>query len=173
MNGQMRAAALRFVESLASPEAARVLGPGCVRELLFHVLKGPNGPAIRQFVQAGSDAQRIYRAVHQLEAELSNRLDVDTLAAEAGMSRTLFFEHFKRATSLSPVQFQKQMRLLEAQRLLVTEGVNAEDAAYRVGYQSASQFSREYTRMFGASPSKHARRLRLAERNPDLAVGTG
>jgi AraC-like DNA-binding protein len=160
VSAPMRQAVVRLTDLFGSPEASRVLGPGCVRELLFHVLRGPNGAAIRQFVRAGSEAHRIYHAVHRIEAELSEPLDIGAMAANAAMSRTVFFEHFKRVTSLSPVQFQKRLRLLEAQRLLVEEHTTAEDAAYKVGYQSASQFSREFTRMFGEPPLKNASRLR-------------
>lgn len=165
VSGPMRDAVVHLTELFGSREASSVLGPGCVRELLFYVLQGPNGPAIRQFVRVGSEAHRIYHAVHRIETQLSHQLDIEALAADAGMSRSVFFEQFKRVTSLSPVQFQKRLRLLEAQRLLVEERATAEDAAYRVGYQSPSQFSREYTRMFGEPPLKNATRLR---RSPAL-----
>ncbi|HTV21349.1 MAG TPA: AraC family transcriptional regulator [Polyangiaceae bacterium] len=169
VSGRMRDAALRLAELFESREASHVLGPGCVRELLFHVLQGPNGPAIRQFMRAGSEAHRIYRAVHRIETELSDELDIALLAADAGMSRTVFFEQFKRVTALSPVQFQKRLRLLEAQRLLVEERASAEHAASRVGYRSPHQFSREYTRMFGEPPLRNATRLR---RSPGLLVSS-
>ena len=157
---RMRDAAVRLTELFESREAGVVLGPGCVRELLFHALRGPNGPALRQFVHAGYEAHRIGRTVHRIETQLADHLDIEALAAEAGVSRTAFFEQFKRVTSLSPLQFQKRLRLLEAQRLMVEERTTAEDAAYRVGYQSPSQFSREYARMFGEPPLKNATRLR-------------
>lgn len=160
VSGRMRDAAVRLAELFESREASHVLGPGCIRELLFHVLQGPNGPAIRQFVRAGSEAHRIYHAVHRIETQLAGELDIAALSASAGMSRTVFFEQFKRVTSLSPVQFQKRLRLLEAQRLLVEERASAEDAADRVGYRSPHQFSREYARMFGEPPLRNATRLR-------------
>ncbi len=166
---RMRDAALRLAQLFESHEAGAVLGPGCIRELLFHVLRGPNGPAIRQFVHAGSEAHRIGAAVHQIESRLAERLDIEALAADARVSRTLFFEQFKRVTSLSPLQYQKRLRLLEAQRLLVEEQTTAEEAAYRVGYQSPSQFSREYTRMHGEPPRYNAERLRGAARPPKVA----
>ncbi len=156
----MRDAAVRLTALFESSEAGTVLGPGYVRELLFYVLRGPNGSALRQFVHANSEAQRISQAVHRIESDLTTQLDIAAMAAAAGVSRTVFFEQFKRVTSLSPVQYQKRQRLLEAQRLMVEERTTAEDAAYRVGYQSPSQFSREYARMFGEPPLRHATRLR-------------
>jgi AraC-like DNA-binding protein len=173
VSGRMRDAAVRLGESFAAREASHVLGPGCVRELLFHVLQGPNGPALRQFVRAGSEAHRIYRAAHHIESHLSHPLDIAGLAASAAMSRTVFFEQFKRVTSLSPVQFQKRLRLLEAQWLLVEERATAEDAAYRVGYRSPSQFSREYSRMFGEPPLENAARLRSAPAPLSRRDGSG
>ena len=170
VSGPMRDAAVRLGELFESREAAQVLGPGCVRELFFHVLQGPNGPAIRQFVRAGSEAHRIYRAVHRIETQLPEELDIAALSADAGMSRTVFFEQFKRVTSLSPVQFQKRLRLLEAQRLLVEERANAEDAAGTVGYRSPHQFSREYARMFGEPPLRNATRLRRSSALPSSAA---
>ncbi|MCB9751057.1 MAG: AraC family transcriptional regulator [Myxococcales bacterium] len=162
LSAPMLDAAARLSGLFSSREASAVLGPGCVRELLFHALRGPNGPALRQFIRADGEAHRIARAVHHIESRLSARLDIEALASQAHVSRTAFFEQFKRVTSLSPVQYQKRLRLLEARRLLVEEATTAEDAGYRVGYQSPSQFSREYGRMFGEPPIKHATRLRRA-----------
>lgn len=155
LDAPMRDAAARLCETLCSAEASTVLGPGHVRELVFHALRGPHGPGIRRFLCAGTDAHRIGVAVRAIEANLAERLDVDALAAAASLSRTTFYAQFKRVTAHSPVQFQKRLRLLEAQRLLVQERTTAEDAAFRVGYASASQFSRDYARMFGQPPMRH------------------
>jgi AraC-like DNA-binding protein len=155
-------AAVRLGRLFASREAGAVLGPGCVRELLYYVLRGSNGPALRKFVQADSAAYRVSRAVYSIESDLACDLDIAALASEAGMSRTVFFEQFKRAVSATPVQYQKRLRLLEAQRLMVEENATAEGAAYQVGYRSPSQFSREYARMFGEPPSTNATRIREA-----------
>ncbi len=160
LSAEMWGAAVRLAESFSAPEEAAVLGPGYVRELLFHVLRGPCGPEIRRFVRAGGEAHRISAAIHRIESRLEQRLDIEALAAEASLSRTAFFEQFKRVTAHSPVQFQKRLRLLEAQRLMVDEKTTAEDAAFRVGFASPSQFSREYARMFGEPPVRHAARLR-------------
>ncbi len=167
---RMQDAAVRLSQQFESREAGAVVGPACIRELLFHVLRGPNGAAIRQFVRLGSEAHRIAAIVHQIETKLAARLNIDALAADAHVSRTVFFEQFRRVTSLSPVQYQKRLRLLEAQRLMVEESTTAEDSAYRVGYQSPSQFSREYARMFGEAPRTNASRLRSAPRPPTSRV---
>ncbi len=156
----MRGAVRRLSALLGDGEAGRVLGPGCVRELLFRVLQGPAGPSIRRFVRGGGAAHRICEAAHRIEAQLEEPLDVDELALTVHLSRTVFFEQFKRVTSLSPLQYQKRLRLLRAQRLMVDEQTTAEDAAYRVGYQSPSHFSRDYARLFGEPPQRNATRLR-------------
>ncbi|MCA9661984.1 MAG: AraC family transcriptional regulator [Myxococcales bacterium] len=160
LDGGMLEAAVRLSQHFAAEEAGKVLGPGCIRELLFHVLRGPNGPAIRQFIRSGSEAHRIGHAVHRIESDLTEDLDIEALAAAARLGRTAFFAQFKRVTSSSPLQYQKQLRLLEAQRLMLEERTTAEDAAFRVGYQSPSQFSREYAKMFGEPPLRNVTRLR-------------
>lgn len=163
LDDAMLDAAIRIGRLFGDPEAAAVLGPGRVRELLFAALRGPSGEAIRRFVEADSATWRVARAVHHIGADLADDLDIPALAREAGMSRTVFFTQFKRVTAATPVQYQKRLRLLEAQRLMVEEAATAEAAALDVGYRSPSQFSREYRRMFGAPPSTHASRLRRAE----------
>lgn len=162
VDAHMRRALTRLAAIFGEREAGRVLGEGYIRELLFHLLRGQNGPAIRRFVRAGSAEHRVYAATHRIEAELASPLDIDALAAATGVSRTVFYAQFKRITSLSPIQFQKRLRLLKAQRLMVDEGTTAEDAAFRVGYQSPSQFSRDYARLFGEPPMRNATRLRTA-----------
>lgn len=155
-------AAVRLTDLFDTPGDAPVLAPLLHRELLFHLLKGPDGAAICQLVRAGSVAQRIAQAVHQLQAALAAPLDLDALARTAGLGRAAFFRRFKEVISLSPVQYQKRLRLLEARRLMVEEAEGAEIAAFRVGYRSASQFSREYARLFGEPPRRDARALREA-----------
>lgn len=162
VSARMLGAAIRLVELFQTPDDARVLGPLVVREILYHLLSGTNGPAIRQYVRSGSAMHRISRAIYTLSTELSDSVDVDALARSANMSRSAFFKHFKDATSMSPIQYQKRLRLLEARRLMVDEVESAEGSAYRVGYRSASQFSREYSRVFGRPPSRDARRARHA-----------
>jgi transcriptional regulator GlxA family with amidase domain len=153
-------AAIRLCALFSVPADAPVLAPLITRELMFHVLKGPDGPAIRQFVRAGSQAHRVAEAIYHLQSSLDETVDVDRLARSAGMSRAAFFRHFKDATAMSPLQYQKRLRLLEAQRLMLEEREHAETAAFRVGYTSASQFSREYSRMFGNAPLRDTRILK-------------
>jgi AraC-like DNA-binding protein len=160
-------AAVRLVELFATPDDAPVLGPLVMRELVFHLLKGPDGPAIRQIVRGGTRTHRITDAIFQLQASLDSTIDVAALAKTAGMSRAVFFRQFKEATAMSPLQYHKRLRLLEARRLMVEDGESAEVAARRVGYASASQFSRDYARMFGNAPLRDTRALRRTARRLD------
>lgn len=142
--------ALRLVE--LSKEDAPVLGPMIIREIYYHLLKSENGSIIRQFVLKGSKLQVITNVVQKIRKELTMELDVEKFAKSARMSRTSFFSAFKEITAMSPIQFQKKLRLLEARHLLSSKNETAENAAYAVGYKSASQFSREFSRMFGHPP---------------------
>jgi len=154
---RMLEAAARLCELFARPAEALILGPLAIRELIFHLLSGPDGPALRQLVRAGSHSHRIAEAVMQLQVSLDEDLDIAACAKRAGMSRATFFKRFKEATAMSPLQYQKRLRLLEARRLMVEEGEGAGTSALRVGYASASQFSREYARMFGNAPLRDTR----------------
>jgi len=157
---QMLDAALRLGRLFQVPEDAAVLGPWVIKEILYHLLKGADGPAIRQFVRSGSKMHKISQAIFGLRCELGEDVDVTSLAKEANMSRSAFFKHFKEVTAMSPIQYQKRLRLLEARRLMIDEGETAEGSAFKVGYNSASQFSREYSRMFGNSPCRDATKMR-------------
>jgi AraC-like DNA-binding protein len=150
----------RLIRLFAKPEDARVLGPLVLKELHFHLLKTDDGPAIREFVRAGSAVHNVSRAVHALQADIEEEVDVASLAKLAKMSRSAFFKHFRELIAMSPIQYQKRLRLLEARRLMVEEGETAEGSAYKVGYKSPSQFSREYSRMFGTPPSRDATKIR-------------
>jgi AraC-like DNA-binding protein len=158
----MLEAALRLTRLLDSKDDLRVLGPLVVKELVYHLLRGTEGPAIAQFVHSGTKTQKVAQAAFEIRSNLEADLDVAALAKAAAMSRTAFFKHFKDVTSLSPIQYQKRLRLLEAQHLMVHAEQTAQASAHRVGYESASQFSREYVRMFGDAPSRHAAKLRRA-----------
>lgn len=149
---KMLEATVRLGNLFKTPSDARVLGPLVVKEILYHLLKEGDGPAIRQFARLGSTVHKISQAILAVRSGLSEDVDVAALAREAGMSRSAFFAHFKEVTAMSPIQYQKRLRLLEARRLMAEEGDNAEGSAYKVGYKSASQFSREYSRMFGNAP---------------------
>lgn len=159
---QMLEAAIRLGKLFQIPQDISVLGPLVIREILYHLLKGTDGPAIRQFVRSGSRMHKIAQAIYTLKSELSEDIDVTSLAKAANMSRSAFFEHFKEVTAMSPIQYQKRLRLLEARRLMTDDGETAEGSAFKVGYNSPSQFSREYSRMFGNSPLRDVVEIKKA-----------
>ncbi len=146
--------ALRLVNLLDRPQAIPVLRAPIVKELHYWLLAGRHGPAIRRLAALDGHAERIARAIAVIRAEFARPILVERLAVIAGMSASSFHQHFKAATSLSPRQFQKQLRLLEARRLMAHEGAAASRAAFAVGYESVSQFTRDYGRMFGAPPRR-------------------
>lgn len=144
----------RLVELLATPQAIPVLYPALARELYYWLLTGPNGGEIAKLALPDSHTRRIARAIHLLRRDFTRALRVADLAEAARMSPSAFHQHFKTMTSMTPLQYQKQLRLLEARRLMLSDAVSAANAAYQVGYQSASQFSREYARLFGVPPRR-------------------
>jgi len=146
--------ALRLVRLLDRPASLPVLQAQLVREMHHWLLAGRHGPAIRHLGVPDSQAQRIARAVHLVRTEFSAPLPIERLASVAGMSPSTFHQHFRAVTSLSPLQFQKQLRLIEARRLMLAEGLTAGRAAYAVGYESVPQFTREYGRFFGLPPAR-------------------
>ncbi|MGJ5070201.1 AraC family transcriptional regulator N-terminal domain-containing protein [Bradyrhizobium oligotrophicum] len=145
-------AALRLMRLLDRPAGLQVLQAQLLREMHYWLLAGRHGAAIRRLGGPDSHAQRIARAVALLRAEFTQALPVERLAAVAGMSLSAFHQHFRRHTSLSPLQFHKQLRLIEARRLMLAEGISASSAAFAVGYESVPQFTREYRRLFGRPP---------------------
>lgn len=156
---------LRLVRLLATPKAIPVLAPSIVREICFWLLSGPHGGELCKLALPESNIERVVRAVSTLHTNFADTLRVEHLAEIARMSPSSFHQHFKALTSMTPLQFKKQLRLLEARRLMVTQAVNVAEAAYKVGYESASQFSREYSRTFGIAPKQDAlnqQRLRNA-----------
>ncbi|HXC34547.1 MAG TPA: AraC family transcriptional regulator [Candidatus Acidoferrales bacterium] len=159
---QMLMAGTRLGNLFQKPSDAPVLGPLVVKEIIYHLLKGENGPAIRQFARAGSKTHKISQAIHRIRSELNDDVDVAALAKAASMSRSAFFKHFREVTTMSPIQYQKRLRLLEARRLMIDVGETAEGSAFKAGYRSASQFSREYSRMFGGPPLRDAMKLKNA-----------
>lgn len=154
-------AALRLMRLLDRPASIPVLHAQLVRELHYWLLEGKHGAAIRRLGWPDGHARRVGRAVALLRAEFARPLSVDRLAATAGMSPSSFHHHFRAVTSLSPMQFQKQLRLIEARRLMMSEGRSASSAAFAVGYESVPQFTREYGRMFGLPPGKDMEAMRL------------
>ena len=153
-------AALRLMRLLDRPASVPVLGSHLVREMHYWLLAGRHGNAIRRLGWPDSQAQGVARAVAVLRAEFAKPLPIDRLAAAAGMSRSSFHQHFRAVTSLSPLQFQKQLRLIEARRLMLSESLTASSAAFAVGYESVQQFNREYGRIFGMPPARDAEAAR-------------
>ena len=157
-------AAVRLLECLQSPMDARILGPGIVREITYHVLRGEQGGALRAVSARHSRFGQIARVLRRVHQEYHKELDVESLAREANMSVSSFHHNFKAVTSTSPVQYLKSIRLHKARALMLQGDHNASTAANRVGYSSLSQFSREFKRYFGSSPTNEAAQVRLQER---------
>lgn len=154
---------VRLLRALRSPLEARVLGPAIVRELYFHVLQGEQGGAIRAALAANhGNFSRIANALRRIHSDYSERLDVASLAREAGLSVPAFHAHFKTVAATSPIQYIKSVRLHQARLMMIRDGITAAGAAARVGYESASQFNREFKRLFGRSPGNEVREMRSA-----------
>jgi AraC-like DNA-binding protein len=152
-------AATRLVELMARPAEAELLGL-VVDEILIRLLRSAIGPRVAQIGQKESGFQRIAKAVTWVRANFAQPMAIETLAALAHMSPSSFHQHFKAVTSMSPLQYQKVLRLHEARRLMLSRMMDAGSAGREVGYLSASQFSREYTRLFGSAPTRDVARLR-------------
>lgn len=155
-------AALRLMKLLDRPESLPVLHSQLVREIHYWLLSGQHGDSIRRLGAPDSHEQRIARVIATLRADFREALPAERLASEAGMSPSSFYYHFRNLTSLSPLQFQKQLRLIEARRLMTSKGLSASSAAFNVGYESVSQFSREYRRLFGMPPGQDIESARTA-----------
>lgn len=149
----------RLIDLLDEPEDIPILAPLAQREILYRLLVGEQGPRLRQIATAGNHSHQIARAIDWLKGNYNQSLRVDNLADQAGMSASTFHHHFREVTAMSPLQFQKKLRLNEARRLMLTERIDAATAAFEVGYESPSQFSREYSRMFGAPPLRDIKNL--------------
>ncbi|MDP0499048.1 MAG: AraC family transcriptional regulator [Verrucomicrobiota bacterium JB022] len=153
---------IRLMRLLDRPSDIPFLAPLAEREILYRLLTGPQGMHLRQIALGEGRMARISRAIAWIREYYDRPLDIDRLTEVAHMSHSSFFRHFKAATSLSPLQFQKNIRLQEARRLMLGQQGDAANIGFRVGYESPSQFSREYSRMFGAPPARDAARLREA-----------
>ncbi len=167
-------ALVRLVALLGEPALVPRLAPLIQQEVIIRLLTGPHGPQLRHLVTAGSPSQQIAKAVAWLKQNFAHPLHGDDLADRAHMSPSTFRQHFRALTGVSPLQYQKQLRLQEARQLMLNENLDAGSAAVRVGYESASQFSREYSRLFGAPPQRDVTRMRLAPvtRPADLGRAT-
>ncbi len=150
----------RLIDLLAEQQDIPILAPIIQREIIYRLLVGDQGERLRQIASTGSQSQQIARAIDWLKGNFSQPLHIDDLAAQARMSSSTFHHHFRSMTALSPLQFQKQLRLQEARRLMLAERMDAATAAFQVGYESPSQFSREYNRLFGAPPLRDITNLR-------------
>jgi AraC-like DNA-binding protein len=146
--------ALRIVRMAMTRDAAHILYPSVMREICYWLLTGPYGTEIAKLTLPDSHTDRVANAIYFLRDNFTQSLRVEQLAEVARMSLSSFHQHFRAMTSMTPVQYQKQLRLLEARRLMVSDAANVSEAAYQVGYESASQFSREYSRNFGVAPKQ-------------------
>ena len=159
-------AVLRLTQLLQHPRDAAILAPLVVREIHYRVLTGELGHRLRELCVVDSQVNRVARAIDLLRRRFTESLRIEDLAAAAHMSESSLHHRFKAVTAMSPMQFQKQLRLHEARRLMLTEGLEAAAAAHRVGYESPSQFSREYRRLFGAPPRREIETVRSGPLQP-------
>lgn len=162
MDAPLQDCVLRLARLLDTTRDIPVLAPLMLREFHYRLLGSPYGPAIAQMAIAGSNTHKIGQILRRIKTKLAEPIRVEELASMANMSASSFHQHFKAVTAMSPVQYQKRLRLTEARHILLAGSSDAASAAYRVGYQSVSQFSREYARMFGAPPIRDVAGLRRA-----------
>jgi AraC-like DNA-binding protein len=160
-------AALRLVRLLDDPAALPVLGPLAEQEILYHLLAGPDGARMRHITTSQGRLALVGRAIAWIGQNFRDRFSIEQLAAQVGMSPSSLHEHFRAVTAMTPLQFQKQLRLQDARSLMLVQHIDVATAALRVGYESTSQFSREYRRHFGESPARDIARLRASQ---ELAV---
>ncbi len=163
----------RLIDLLDGPKDIPILAPVIEREIFYRLLVGDQGARLRQIASAGSQSQQIARAINWLKKNFTQPLRIDDLAAQVNMSTSTFHHHFRAVTAMSPLQYQKWLRLNEARRLLLAEDKDATTAAFQVGYESPSQFSREYSRLFGSPPLRdiiHLRQMADSEGNTGRAV---
>ncbi len=160
LDGATQEAVLRLARLLESPRDIPVLAPMMLREFYYRLLSSRYGSVIAQMAIAGSNTHKIGQIIRKIKTHLASPMRVEELAEMANMSLSSFHQHFKAVTAMSPLQYQKRLRLTEARHILLSGNVDAASTAYRVGYQSVSQFSREYARMFGAPPIRDIEGLR-------------
>jgi AraC-like DNA-binding protein len=160
MNEELAGAVIRLLECLKKPTDSRILGRQTVREIVYRVLEGEQGGALRALASRDDHFARIARVLRLLHAEYARQFSVEELAKKAGMSLAAFHHYFKLVTASSPLQYLKRVRLDQARRLMAHDGYNASTAARAVGYESPSQFSREFKRLFGATPVEDVEQTR-------------
>ena len=152
LHGEMRDAVLRLMRALCSDAASQALGVGILREILFHAIDGPHGPSLRVLAQEGTHHGRVAQSIVTIRENYAAPLSVDAMARDAGMSVPVFHRAFKSVTGTSPLQYLKATRLARAKGFILSDGLPANEAARRVGYDNPSHFSREFKRHFGVSP---------------------
>ena len=155
-------AVLRLARLLETPNDIAPLAPMIRREIYYRLLNGEHGTTIAQLATQGSNMHRINSVIQKIKSDCAQPIRVEDMAGCAGMSVSSFHFHFKEVTGMSPLQYQKRMRLMEARRIMLTDAIDATSTAYRVGYESPSQFSREYARMFGTPPMRDVKMMRAA-----------
>lgn len=163
LSDEILCAAERLLDVMERPLDARILGKQIIREILYHVLTGPRGGALLALVSRQTHFSLISRVIKRIENKYTESLNVEQLAAEANMSVSAFHHNFKSVTSTSPLQYLKTYRLHKARMMILHDGMKASAAAMRVGYESASQFSREFKRYFGLTPGEDAARIRTMQ----------
>ncbi|RDJ22141.1 AraC family transcriptional regulator [Bosea caraganae] len=165
---ELLSAASRLVTLLAAPRDAPILAPLAEREILYRLLTGSQAPRLREIAHAESKLQQVNRAIGWIKRNYDKPFRIDNVAQEARMSASALHQHFKAVTAMSPLQYQKQLRLQEARRLILGQAMDAATAGHNVGYDSPSQFSREYSRLFGAPPIRDIARMRAAPESAAL-----
>ncbi|WP_214707845.1 MULTISPECIES: AraC family transcriptional regulator [unclassified Exiguobacterium] len=160
LNSSLFNAVLRLVRLLDTPDDIPMLAPLYTKEIIYKVLTGEHGNTLENIVVKGNSAHHIKKAIQLIMTNYDKPLRVDQLAETVNMNVSAFHKHFKEVAAMSPIQFQKQLKLQEARRLLLSETSDAATVAYRVGYESPSQFSREYSRLFGLPPREDIKRLK-------------
>ncbi|HWG96411.1 MAG TPA: AraC family transcriptional regulator [Nitrospira sp.] len=155
----------RLLDLLAEPKDIPILAPIVQREIMYRLLIGDQGMHLRQMASAGSQSQQITQAICWLKSNFTRSFRIEELAGRVNMSPSTFHHHFRTLTAMSPLQYQKWLRLNEARRLMLTDRLDATTAAFQVGYESPSQFSREYSRSFGAPPLRDITNLRTSADN--------
>lgn len=159
LSPRLSGAVERLLDLLDEPESISALAPLLMQEICFRLLVSDQGARLRQIVSSESQGHQVARALNWLKDHYNEPLRIRELAEHAGLSTSAFHNHFRNLTAMSPLQYQKKLRLNEARRLMLTENMEASTAAFEVGYESPSQFSREYSRVFGAPPMRDIRNL--------------
>ncbi|ARD28926.1 AraC family transcriptional regulator [Acinetobacter lactucae] len=159
VNSELNDAFIRLIKLLDTPQDIPILSPLIIKEIFYRLLMSPQGDRLKRIVAAGTTGHRIVKAIEWLKINFAKPFSIEELASTMGMSASSFHQHFRDITSMSPLQYQKRMRLTEARRLLMTEEYDISSTSMQVGYESLSQFSREYKRFFGVPPSVHIKNI--------------